>query len=130
MQAVRFVNGAVHHQGGAALIGAHLGVGHRHGLFVFVVISQSVAIVEVSFQLLLAFAFDPPLPGGQDILNVDVGPRFVSGNIAVHKILHAVAGVEIGVKLRPADDGALRDEVCHADPAGSVVNPDVLTLVA
>ena len=129
MQAVGTGDITVHYQRGTALIGAYLGIRHGNGIVVDIVVDQLAAIVKVHVQLLFAGAFHPPLPSGQDVLDVDVGPGLVSGNSAVHKVLHAVTGVEIGVELGAVDDGTLGDKVSHADPSGSVCHLHIGTAV-
>ena len=90
-------------QGVAAVVAADLGVGE-------LTLDAGVlgAVVPLQVQQLVA-ALDPPLPGGQDVLEVQVGPLQVADNFAALVVVHAVAGVEVGGEDGAADDRLLDD---------------------
>ena len=81
-------------------------------LAVVIILLVLSAIVEIYIQL-LAFRLNPPLPGGQDVLNVDVGPFVAVGNHAVNGIFQAMAGIKAGYKGVAVDDGTLGDISCN-----------------
>ena len=111
---------AVDNQGGTAVVGADLGVGE---CTLLTGILRTVVPVHIQSQG-FALRLDPPLPGGQDILNVQVGPLHITGNFTVQEVLHAVTVVEVGGKDGAVDDGLLNDvlgEALEVDGAGADV---------
>ena len=98
---------AVSCQGGTAVVRADLLVFKgQYGTVYDPLIVGAVIPVHIQFR---ALALNPPLPGGQDILDIDVGPFHVAADFAVLEILHAVAVVEVGGKRGTVDDRFLRD---------------------
>ena len=110
-QEVFLIQCAVDHQGRTALIGA----------YTFIVIHRALivlfAVIKVYIQL-CALCINPPLPGGQDILDVHIAPLFVVGHRTVHKVLHPMAGIKIGIENVAVNNGTLRDIVRHTGPVG------------
>ena len=118
---------AVNDQGAAAVVGAGLGVLHFLFGAIHIQIDQSGAVVKIRGELGFIGAFKPPLPGGHHFLDVDVGPLFILADLTVHKVLHTVTGVEVGVESGAVDDGAFGDEVRHADPAAGIADVHIRT---
>ena len=95
---------AVDGQGVAAVVAADLGIGE-------LTLNTGVlgAVVPLQVQQVAVVALDAPLPGGQDVLQVQVGPLGVTDDLAIAVVVHAVAGVEVGGEDGAADDGLLHD---------------------
>ena len=90
-------------QGGAAVVGADLGI-----VECALDTGELLAVIPVHIQGQgLALGLDPPLPGGQDVLEVQVGPLHIPGDLAAQEILHTVAVVEVGGEDSAVDDGLL-----------------------
>ena len=107
---------AVSYQRGAAVVRADLLVFKgQYGTVYNSLIGGAVIPVHIQFR---AFALNPPLPGGQDILDIDVGPLHIAGHFAVLEVLHTVAVVEVGGKYRTVDDGFLRNIAGEAFKCG------------
>ena len=64
------------------------------------------------------FGVDDPGPGGHNVLHGLVAPLSVAGQLAVHIVAGAVAGVEVGHKGGAQDGGLVRKEAGHALPGG------------
>ena len=98
------IDAAVDGQGVAAVVAAQLGVGE-------LTLNAGVlgAVVPLEVQQGLVGGLDPPLPGGQDVLQVQVGPLGIADDLAAQVVVHAVAGVEVGGEDGAGDDGLLDD---------------------
>src|SRR5699024_9864221 len=66
-------------------------------------------IIPIHVQQVVIGGFHPPLPGGKNVLEVDVGPFHIAGNFTVFKILHTMAVIEIGVEGSSINNGTLCD---------------------
>ena len=91
-------------QGGATVVSADLGVGEGS-----LDTRELGAVVPVHIQQVVIVRFNPPLPGGQDVLQVQVGPLHIPGDLTVDIVLHTMAVVEIGSKDGTVDHGLLHD---------------------
>ena len=101
---------AVDSDGITAVPGADLSVGERT-----LMAGMLGAVVPIHFQGQgFAGGFHPPLPGGQNGLDVQVGPLHITGDFAVDEVLHAVAGGEVGSEDSAVDDGLLNNVLGEA----------------
>ncbi len=98
------VNVAVDGQGVAAVVAADLGVGEC-ALDTVVLLT----VVPLEVQQVVVAGLDPPLPGGQDVLQVQVGPLGLTDDLAAQVVIHTVAGVEVGGEDGAGNDGLLND---------------------
>ena len=120
MQEILRIYISIKHEGRTAVVGADqievkAAFFAQYILFAVVIVFLVFgAIVEINAQRILAVCLDPPLPGREDILDDNVGPFRVAGKLAVYHIFQAVAGIEVGDKAVPVDDGTFRDIGRHA----------------
>ena len=114
---VGVVQVAVDNDGVTAVVSADLGVGECA-----LVTGELGAVVPIHIQSQSgALGFHPPLPGGQNGLDVQVGPLHITGDFTVNEVLHAVAGGEVGGEDSAVDDGLLNNilgEALEVDGAG------------
>ena len=127
MHVVVCIHLAVNSQRGAALIGIHqieikFAVGEISLLLAFrpgtgqrLLVLGSVVIFRLQLR---ARRFKPELPGGQNVLNVDIGPFMLVGDHSIFRIDQAVAGVEVGIEGIAGYHRPLGD---HAGNAGHAV---------
>ena len=66
-------------------------------------------IIPIHVQQVVIGGFHPPLPGGKNVLEVDVSPFHIAGNFTVFKILHTMAVIEIGIEGGSINDGTFCD---------------------
>ena len=115
---------AINGQRGTAVVGVHqveieLSVGGRafHQGALLPLSAQTLLIAGTIVVLRLksrALRLEPELPGGQDVLDGDVGPLMGVGDFAVHGVDQAVTGVEIGDEGVAVDHRALGHQAGNA----------------
>ena len=101
---------ALGNQGAAAVIAADL-VQLESRIVLLTVIEVKIKGIFASIS-----GFIPPLPSRSDILEVDVCPLVVVRDLAIHKVLHTVAGIEVGGKVGSVNYRTLGNKGRHARP--------------
>ncbi len=127
MHEVISIHSTIDSQRRAAVVGIHqieikFAVGEVGNLFASVPITvQRLLVVGAVVELALqsgAVCLKPELPGGQNVLNADVGPFVGVGYNAVNSINQTVTGIEIGVEGVAVDNRTLGH---HAGDTGHLV---------
>ncbi len=121
----------VHYQRVTSLVSAYLGIGQRHISAVLILPHFLRTVIKVSTEFLGTFSrIYPPLPGRQDILDIDVGPFLVAAHFTVDIILHAFTDAEIRIEYRAVNHRTLSHEIRHARPAACITHFHIRTRIA
>ncbi len=131
MQLIQGIDIPVHHQGIPAFISANLGIRQRHVSAVLTLPHFLRTVIKVSAESGASFSrIYPPLPGRQDILDIDVGPFLIPADFAAGVILHPFAYAEIGIEDSAVNHRSLSREIRHTGPAACIIHFHVRTRIA